>query len=238
MRRLLIIAPPRSGSTLLAERLNTHPDISFFGEVLNERRALWHPGTAPGTYAGRLTDPGAFLDRHVWSAATPVAGFKMLEHQFLLFHHLLPQYFAGLDDLRVIYLTRRNLLHQFLSIKLAEAMDFWFLFNEADRPTLPRVRLDPDELSLFLRHSRTCQDMIRPMLRGRPALDVVYEDILADPSGTDAALCRFAGVASARLSHQSVKLRIDPATHHIANTEEVRAALAGSPWEEDVKDLV
>ena len=140
-RKLVVVAAPRTGSTMLATMLNAHPDVVCGGEVLNDvwidtgGRIDWAHKSRharaleddPAIHALRREDPIAFLGRLNELAAAE--GFRVVGFKLLYAHGSLRagvvEYLAGLPDLSVIHLRRLDRLRRLVSLKRAVASGEW-----------------------------------------------------------------------------------------------------------------
>lgn len=131
--RFVILSGPRTGSTVLAQALNSSRDILCFREVFNYTLDAidysvegYNNGSAEDL-ALRARDPIGFLRERIFCrhpGKIRAVGFK--------FHYLHFWGFPGLwealaDDrqLRVLHLKRRNMLRMLLSHKIAESTGVW-----------------------------------------------------------------------------------------------------------------
>ncbi len=153
--RFVVLAHPRTGSTLLARALNSHPRIMCFGEVFNW--VLTYVSFAMEGYDEsnaddlnlRTKDPVAFLERRIFCqppGMTSAVGFK------LHYSHCSPPwgYPALLDYLvqdkgiRIIHLRRRNMLKSLASGKIAAITGKYMSIRVATRlSSLPKAFIHP-----------------------------------------------------------------------------------------------
>jgi hypothetical protein len=198
--KFVIIAPARSGSTLLREMLNRHPAICCHGEVYGVHRVLGHSMHAIQALEPeqalklRRRDPVAFLDEHVFSSQRPVVGFKLLYGQLLnldfapVLHRLIDE-----PDLHVIHLWRRNLVARHVS--------------EARLRMKVAARKPGGAPAEFLEHAlrpalveRSCRVNIaaracaRRLFDRHPSLQIDYEDYIGAQDSQSTRLCDFLGV--------------------------------------------
>lgn len=87
--KFIVVSPARSGSKLLREMLDNHPDICCHGEVYGVHRVLGHSAHGRRQLDGEIAlklrrrDPVSFLEEHVFTSGRKVVGFKLLYSQML-----------------------------------------------------------------------------------------------------------------------------------------------------------
>jgi hypothetical protein len=153
--RFVVLTHPRTGSTLLARGLNSHPRITCFGEVFN-----WFHTYVDFTVEGydesnaddlnlRNKDPVAFLQERIFCqppGMTSAVGFK------LHYSHCSPPWgFTTLLDhlvqdkeVRILHLQRRNMLKSLASEKIATIAGRYVRVRFAMRPrSIPKAFIHP-----------------------------------------------------------------------------------------------
>jgi hypothetical protein len=131
--RFMILSGARTGSTMLAQALNSSPDIVCFRELFNlktneiDYSVDGYDDRNAEDLALRKRDPVRFLRERIFcehSDEVRAVGFK--------FHYVHFWAFPGLwealtedTDLRVLHLKRRNLLRMLLSRKIADITGVW-----------------------------------------------------------------------------------------------------------------
>jgi LPS sulfotransferase NodH len=235
--RYLLTCPARTGSTLLSRYLQSHPNVCAHGEVLAPTGPLDFYGVNYRVDAPleqlllrrRDRDPVAFLREFVWQAGDRRAvGFKGKYEELLL-----PQYAAVLDEvrrdtaIRVLHLTRENLLERYLSQYLA--IHVHGIYEE--RPKDTRVRLSPEECERDFRRTEERQASFRTMLRGHEILELSYEQLVDDPDATLARVQAFLGVEQRTLETTSIKLRTRPVPEVVENYGELVRHFRGTLYE-------
>lgn len=131
--RFVILSGARTGSTVLAQALNSSPDIICFREVFNytlhaiDYSVAGYDNGSAEDLALRARDPIGFLRERIFCRhpdEVRAVGFK--------FHYLHFWGFPGLwealaedQQLRVLHLKRLNLLRMLLSLRIAESTGVW-----------------------------------------------------------------------------------------------------------------
>lgn len=175
--KVLLFAHPRSGSSNLCEILQLHPDLHICEEPFNENYVRWATGNED--YLARVHDPSS-LDRVLEDIFASYNGLKFLNYQLpdALVVHLLRK-----QDLRVIFLKRRNVLQAVVSVLVAEQTGLWHK-RDAKGPVesyYGNARpLDVDEVRervrALSRHITSCESVVAARDDGR-SLTLVYEDL-------------------------------------------------------------
>ena len=200
MKKFVIVAPSRSGSTLVRTMLNRHPEICCHGEVYGMKRVLGQSKHALNPLDPELAlklrqrDPVKFLHAQVFTSQRPTVGFKLLYSQILQmdFSPVLQQ-LIEMPDLRVVFLWRRDLIARYVSevrlrIKAAQRnipKGTGVTLENALRPALVeracRINIA----------GRACAEQI---FARQSSIAIVYEDFIADHQTQSARLCNFLSV--------------------------------------------
>lgn len=211
----IIVSSPPSGSTMLRKLLHSPPQICCHGELFGPRRVLGHEEAGlPGHLVAepdqqsalldvRTADPLEFVRMILAAGATFEAiGFKMLnDHVVDQQFHAAVEWLAGLTDLRVVYMRRRNILRQHVSrLRLRETARRGEL-AEAVRTGEPpvidpslAVRVDGDEVLAEAARQRALTSQIRHRFGSSRSMDIVYEDFAAAPLTIGRAVLDFLAV--------------------------------------------
>jgi hypothetical protein len=219
---------PRSGGIMLGRMLDRHPQIRCFGEIFSTKPV--HLG--PDGFAGAPLNTAARLDYFGTQAFPRQWGFRA--HVY----HGMPAYDAELftdfwsalpPTVRVIHLLRENLVHRFVSHRVARLTHQWFV-RSGEAASIRRVtlRLSPQEVE------ENCAEMESWQAVGGSrfphALTVVYEDLEHDLASSIAAILRYLGVDGAvALEPQTAKLS-QPIRETVENYAELKRYFQGSRW--------
>jgi LPS sulfotransferase NodH len=233
LRRLFILAEPRSGSSWLRETLNSHPDIRLEEERLNhvqfpEIRAFLSGGE-PG-FRACLAHLERVLarrsDRAAWS------GCKVLLNQLdFIGPGFADRFLDRYREASFILLVRGNLVSEHISLRLAHRYASWHA-RRRNQVVLKRVALPPEVLVADMERSLRRRQAIQQGLRERRArcCELSYEGLFADMPGTLAAIMRFLGLEPTRLTPSGeMKGNPFPPREVIENFQEVREHLRRYP---------
>jgi LPS sulfotransferase NodH len=226
-RKFVIFAQSRTGSSLLVDLLNAHPQVRCEGELLMHR----------------VLAPRRFVEGNAARAATDAYGFKVKIYQLSNKQGLRPgEFLHDLHDRgwQVIYLRRDNILRQTISILAAKARG---AYSHAvnDGPLRDRtLAVDvPLLLNILRKRSQHVADEAACLV-GIPHAEVCYEDDLLRETAqreTAARLFRLINVADDVLVKTKwVRTGRDILADSIANYREVEAALVGTQFEKYLSD--
>ncbi|NNC86882.1 MAG: hypothetical protein HKN82_00320 [Akkermansiaceae bacterium] len=230
LARFVVLFEGRSGSTFFIEALDSHPRIRAHKELLAEVKKKVERGKAePEDQAEclrRLFVPGD----HDYDAI----GFKTKYKDILD-----PEGFArliGEYDARVILLQRRNRIKLMVSlmnaVRLNAATGDWNLYSESDRQ--PMLHVDLEQFAGWLQRTEKANAAMNDYADRleRPMLRLCYEDLLMKPGPSFERICEFLGVPPAGMQAQCKKNTSDDLREVVENFEELKAAFAGTPYEE------
>ncbi|MEM9256962.1 MAG: Stf0 family sulfotransferase [Pseudomonadota bacterium] len=207
--RFIIVGAARTGSTLLVRTLNSLPNIRCHGELLLPDNVRgYEDGFDPAKAtadrrADRLNrlrqerdaDPLGFI-RNALQDPSGATGFKAIYST--LFHPTWSNLFDKLladSGFKIVHLVRRDNLRRYVSEQVLQAGGpiHSAAGGRADR----RVTLDID-IDAFAAH---CQELeeetrrVRSLIEQLDTLELLYEDLAADTTGTVRCVCKFLSVA-------------------------------------------
>jgi len=235
MRRFIILAHPRSGSTLLVAALEQHPGLRVYNELLTNtepeeaRRRHYSLGER---WLADDSDGADFL-RHVFTQENGEAGvgFKLMHHHASAPPHSTAWDFLRADaDLHVIALHRDDLLATVVSNELALRTGVWNV--ESDSPL-------PDQVAPFTLGVEHCREQLdrlaasatraRQLFPEQPLLELEYQrDLSGDYDATVARVFRFLGIAPIPTRKRLARMARRSPREQLANFDELAAAFAGT----------
>jgi len=158
-------------------------------------------------------------------------GFKLMYSQLKSFPEILP--FLVREKIDAVHLVRRNHIDVLISFALKRQIGRAHVLSPAERPGDEKVELDTDSLVRDIRLLRLKQNLGRATLRVARLrhLEVAYEDLVSDPLRFE-SLLRFLHIPSKGGPLESAILRTRTGSQRevLANYDDVRRALAGSPF--------
>lgn len=257
VRRFIIFAHQRTGSTLLASRLNSHPAIRCYEEVLlpsvdssPSLRDWLDARHLPQQFRIVPSLRSSFLESlplaEDTSRAVGAMGVKVMYDQMAVWPRLaflFPPASLYLRDpalrgwlvanqVLVIHLMRRNHLKTIVSQKLASQSG---RFHSRNPPSpemkvvvsLPGLKPRLRRMELAVRSAREC-------VKGLPTMEIYYEDYVGGArEQCDAEICTALGqdLPSGGLSSPLQKLSTDDLRDSIVNYDAVVRHLSGTRFE-------
>jgi len=229
----VILCLGRVGSELLVSLLDSHPDVCCYGELFTQpfEADEWSdprlPAGVPAFVDSGQNDPRAYMAEVASACDATAIGFK-LPRSSIKAH---PGAVTLLDepDLRVIRLTRENLLAQHLSGVLAFKTGVWKQGGGEESYGGLIHRVDPARCKRALANLEAREKGMDLLAEGHPTMRLTYEELIAGSRMEEAQL--FCGVEPRRLSTDHRKLRARPLHETIENWDELSAALRGTRFE-------
>jgi hypothetical protein len=236
----VVVAPARSGSTMLVHALDSHPDICCHGEVLGRHR-VWafsqkarqpvmqksvhmrQPEYWQSLLNLREKDHVVFYREYLFSPKITqrAVGFKILYPQLLDLHFadVVEQICADVS-VGVIYLHRRDTFRRFLSERLY--LDSIARKNASTVvPAGPGVTIDLDHFVQGVRNHEAALRRAQKWLEGHRSITVYYEDLVHNKGRTLAGLQEFLGVEVRDLEYRTKKASGDSPETMIINFSEI-----------------
>jgi hypothetical protein len=177
-QRFAIVTTGRTGSVLLAERLDSHPDIACEGEILGDRRHF------PVQFAARRGTRAALGGAQAYGFTINCRhfGYQILREE--------PGYLRRLatSGYHLIFLRRRNVVAQALSAAIASRTRWHWVAG--DRPVFAPFEVDPVEVLTMSYLFEESDQLLVNALQGLPHLTVTYEDDLQEPDAQQATVDR------------------------------------------------
>lgn len=215
----IVLTRSRTGSNLLLSFLNSHPNVFCEGEIFAKL-----DGADP---LRRMNRALGRQPRHIHAK-----GFK------LFYYHPLDAnagaFWAELErrsEIRVIHLTRDNILRTLVSRKIAGIQGAWTgTRHDAGDARDKRVIVTPEELEEGFQDTRGWEESAKGRFGSHPVLSVSYEGLVRDPKDCYQVLCRFLGVPAGQprttLSQQNPERLKDL----LRNYDALKAHFAETRW--------
>lgn len=221
--RLVLLAWPRSGSSSLWQILRAHPGLHLMeDEPFNENFTEWSAGNPD--YLARVRDVES-LDRVLEELFASYRGIKVLSYQLdedQLTHLILRH------DLRIIFISRRNLLQTAVSDRIAKQTRVYNRWDVRQHEPLERryaslAPLDLDDLRGYVQVLASHLAWVDSLLSRRGdggTLRLSYEDLYFatrdEQRAQLAGLWSFLGLAP--LSSPEVDYYLSPQTAKLGGT--------------------
>lgn len=167
--RFVIFGLGRSGSTLLKQLLDSHPEITCEGELLNvDDKYVTNPFLRKLIYRF----PSQFFALRSQLSKNPVYGFTLLFYQYSPNAKLIGKLIK--KDWKIIRIYRENSLDQSLSHLVAEKTKMWHRLDNHETET-PKLIISPEELKARLTIVNKNKETETTLFENFEHLKVIYE---------------------------------------------------------------
>ena len=224
----IVISRQRSGSNLLVNALQSHPQFKVYGE-------LFRGGADESVKTAVLKSAADYIDQNIFKKYPPeikAVGFKIFyQHPVWDPSDRVWQHLQGMENLRVIHLRRRNLLKAFVSWKIAQKTDVWKQANDSNLKLDKRVTIDPAECVAFFEKTLEQEKIADARFSGKPLLQTTYELLTSQFTEQMNLIQKFLDVDVLPLSMKTVKQNPESLSELIMNYDDLSQAFSGTPWE-------
>ncbi len=200
--RFLIFGQSRSGSGLLVDLLNSHPDIQCDSELMN-RNGIRSKDIFRRLLIERF--PYIYINHQVHKQAGNAYGFKLLFHQLSKYPGIKSKLFN--QKWKIIHIRRKDILAQTLSGIIARETGKYHRYRQ-DVVDDRLFTLDPKTVAKKLNHRSKAKEGELELLNGLNYCDIVYEDDLADSNNWSSSMARvfnYLGVQPCEVSAKILK---------------------------------
>jgi LPS sulfotransferase NodH len=228
IKKFIVFGQSRSGSTLLVDLINLHPEIRCEGELLQ-----YDWGYIPSKFMCKVLAcyPYPFFNyRYRLSKGNTVYGFKLFVYHLKKSQKKIKKMTE--DGWKIIYLKRENLLRQVVSNQIAKQTRTWHTKKGKGNPEY-QVYLPISLLQQGLSNRQRWCFWEYQCLKDREYLKVVYEKELEDSSRhqeTAEKVFRYLGVDPCQVHSEFCKTDLRPYEEIISNYDEVIQFLQDSPF--------
>lgn len=235
--RFLILGRSRVGSNFLRGLLNSHSQITVFGELFQNKVEIgWAmPGYRQSKGVLNLfhEEPVRFLEEkvfHPFPQDVAAVGFK------LFYYHARDEawqpvwgYLREHVAIKVIHLRRENILKTHLSKQQAKTTDVW-VNTDSVQEKRPGVTLSYEGCLEAFTSTRRWEQEADAFFADHDKIDVVYERLAADYQPEMARIQAFLGVPAQPPAPQTFKQPARPLSEAILNYGELKERFAGTEW--------
>jgi Sulfotransferase family len=248
VERFLVLAGRRSGTTLLVESLDSHPDVECRKDVFSIRRrwkyfqvdvksGLFYPYRTASlkrkvdfVFRRRRLVESFLAETFVPTPGIKAKGIRLSYNQARKYPAVLP-WILG-NGIPVVHLVRENGLKAIVSHFTAKKRGFAHATSKVERVTL---RLPPAQVKALLVQRNREIERYRALLRDRPCCEVSYESFRREEETR--RLLDFLGVdPGVPLTSRLVKQNPDSLRMILENYAEIARELRGTPFESDLDD--
>jgi LPS sulfotransferase NodH len=246
--KFILLAARRSGTTLLIDCLNSHPEVDCVKRAFGLEKKIKNPTAdnhAGGFYLYRVKNLANrlryytnryalvddFLQDEIFTPreGMPAAGFRLIYEMSSKYPEV--SQWAQQNDAKVVHLIRGNLLKTYISTVTAAIHKMRHPREGAEIRTV-KIHINPHEMIAELDRRAAAIEYQRQLFSGCPSLEVFYEDFVANRAAESGQLLRFLEVDESHdLQSDLVKINPESLTDLVENYEEVRHALLGTPHE-------
>jgi LPS sulfotransferase NodH len=244
MIKFCILGIQRTGTTLIRTTLNSHPCIRCAGEVFKLKS--WRSSAYEGElgYSKYINESLTRKIRHHVAKNSlaqeyleflygvegyEAIGFKLMHNQLKQFPQVVP--YLKSNDVKVIHVIRENVLKTWVSRRAAVARGYH------STQAVGKIKMEIPTANLVKNLNRLSVDSQRwadIFSRTPNYISVCYEEFVNNRKRECGRLCGFLGVEAQEMESSLVKLTSDNLSDVIANYDEVRECLVGTPYEDFV----
>lgn len=243
MTNFLIITHARSGSTLLSRSLNMHPDLNVQVEILHAIEpsvVSWRKKYVQELYGienfnfiyddiyTRIADEYDLFPL-VKKVLKDCNGFKILVQQ-LPMNYKIWQQISSLENLKIIFLRRKNLLEAALSLKLAQKTKIWQ--RKIGDPIVvdEKIKIEPSFIKDFFEYNERSFQELTKIFKNHKCIDVTYEDLIRNWDQNIETIENFLNVKKTILPFSTEKRTKSKPKNLIENFEELSKEFINTKW--------
>ena len=223
----VVLTTQRSGSVLLVQAIQSHPDMFCFHEMLrpkirNDQSLRAYLAPSLPRRVGRFVRPYAttkgYLDQLFATRDERAVGFKLMYNQLRRHPELWLMFRRG--ELKVVHLVRSNILHTEVSAVRAKVTGEFHARGEA-RPSADLIEIPTADLVERLERRDRSIARHRRRLRSIPHLELGYDDLVDRRDEVSQQVCGFLGVEPMVLVTDHTKVTPSDLSRVIANYDDV-----------------
>lgn len=217
-----LVSQPRTGSTWLQTLINSHSQITCFGELLAINKPRLGEGNSVSKSVGELVQQReqnviGFLDGFFGAGGN---GFKL--HLFQLDeyekHNIWP-WLLDNGSTKVIYLKRRDVVATYISFLLASQNNYWQTQREDSR-VFDTVTVNLLHFRTYMEKMKGWEDKYMSQVNWNSLMVVYYEDLLSGEYALN-EIQSFLGVEIENLQGNVVLQRSKSLIHIVSNLKQV-----------------
>lgn len=230
--KFILLTDNRTGSTLVQEALNSHPNLGVESEIL----CFHAPETSWACQERQKLAKEMYFGKHLkglneYSDLIPLInrifqkfdGFKIHRRNQIACDNPAWVYLANKPDLKVIHLIRRNKLLQYISLMRSNKSQVWHVDANGQKPELPKVHIDVNAAWNLMRSWEIEEEYFKNLFAFKDNITIYYEDLLKNTHNVLAYVQGFLGVEMQELLVAYQKVNPDNIDDMVENVEEVRS---------------
>ncbi|MGD2182343.1 Stf0 family sulfotransferase [Lusitaniella coriacea] len=237
-QEFIILCRSRTGSNFLVNLLQSHEQIRASGEIFTgQKRMDWgYPISIPEeSLSLRETDPLEFIARVIFretSKSVLAVGFKLFYYQAKKGkQESIWTYLQNKKKLKIIHLTRKNILKTHLSRQLAKTTKTWVNTKMQDTSgEVKSIFLDYEGCLQAFQDTKRMKKQYREFFSEHSILEVVYEELVKNQEEETKRIQDFLGVKNKILYASTEKQSKQPLSQTISNYEELKEKFSNTAW--------
>jgi LPS sulfotransferase NodH len=237
-QKFLIICRKRTGSNFLVSLLQSHPKIRAFGEVFSEDDQIYwgYPSySSPKILQIRQNAPIEFLDRVVFRdflKSTKAVGFKLIYQENQNENYkIIYDYLRDVKNLKIIHLQRKNILSNYVSLKIAQKTDVWIKIRGESINDL-KLKINYEDCLNYFQQTRALEKKHEVLFshKSQQIYNVYYEDLITNKFQAIENLQKFLGIECLPLISYTKKQEKRLLSEIIINYNELKKKFENTPW--------
>ncbi len=236
-QKFIIFTHQRTGSSLLIGTLRDHPQIVGYGELMLPHRIGFNvtgfDNLSKKHLAFRNKYPTEFLNDYIFTSypdRVKAVGFKLFpDHIDNVKFRGIWQWLKQNRDIKIIFLTRTNLLARYTSLQLALMTNQFSITDQSQRTSMT-IRIDPQACLEDFKLRKRYDEAIKNITKHHEIVNITYEDMTADLNHNLSKFQSFIGVDIQALKVNKVKQQTRPLSEVIENYEELSHYFAKTEW--------
>ena len=244
-QKFIVMSHHRSASSVIINTLQKHPNVFRFAEIFCPQyvqfRKAGYDDSSRHMYFLRKKYPIDFLERQVFTGycdEIQAMGFKLFPEQ-LDFPHMAPvwDWIESHTDIKIIYLTRNDLLAYYTSLEIARKTGTWGVVakkrasqNSQNRKEDLQIRLDYDTCVAVFERRKNLNKYALDRCKNHDILKVSYEDATSDLNRSLHQVQEFLNLAPQELDIHTAKQQQRPLPEVISNYQELKDRFSDTEW--------
>lgn len=233
----IILCAARTGSTMLRQLLDSHPEVCCYGEIMAA-------AVTPDRWDSEAPIRRTLLDQYPqgprqflrelgrYPPECRAVGFKIKYEELVLADYAwLLEWLKDHREIRVIHHRRENRLKRLISaITATQRHGVFNVRSEGDLPAAAKVRLTVGECLDDFARTEGREIVFREYFRDHAMLETTYEAVVGDRDGVRERMADFLGVAPARLTTPTLKINPDDVRQVLEEYDALAAAFRGTAY--------
>lgn len=226
--KFIILGRSRTGSNYLRSLLNSHPNVLCYGEVFREVGVGYEVVDTK-----KISENKVF---HKYASEIKSVGFKLFYyHANTTTTDSIWKYLIE-NNVKVIHITRKNMLETVVSRKRSELTDAWTKKGENIKSKEMNIELHYDECLKEFEWTEKLEAKARELFSQNPVLEVTYEDLSSNPQEIANQICEFLGVSKVNLITSMQKQNNKKMSDVVSNYSQVKEQFKNTKWEKFFTD--